>query len=133
MADGAWATASVLVIDDESFTRLVLVRMVKGLGVGTVHQAADGQSGLDAVDAHRPDLVLCDVEMQPMDGFAFLRHLRARPDPHCQTLPVVVMTNRADDDRVAEAQAAGANAILAKPATPDTLRRVLSERLPTGV
>lgn len=129
MAEGAWTTASVLVVEDESFTRMVLVRMVKGLGVGTVHQAADGQSGLAVLDAHTPGLILCDVEMQPMDGFSFLRHLRAHPDPRRRSLPVVFMSNRADEERVAEARAAGAEAILAKPATPDTLRQVLTERL----
>lgn len=129
MVDEVWTAASVLVIEDEAFTRMVLVRMLTGVGVGSVHQAADGQSGLAAIDAHAPDLILCDVEMQPMDGFSFLRNLRAHPDPRRRSVPLVFMSNRTDDDRVAEARAAGADAILAKPATPDTLRRVLTERL----
>lgn len=120
---------SVLVIEDESFTRMVLVRMLTGLGVAAVHQAADGESGLAALDVHAPDLILCDVEMQPMDGFGFVRSLRGSSDPRRRVLPVVFMTNRADQDRLAEAEASGADAILAKPATPDTLRRVLNERL----
>jgi CheY-like chemotaxis protein len=128
-ADDALNGVSVLVIEDESFTRMVLVRMLTGLGVAAVHQATDGESGLAAVDAHAPDLILCDVEMQPMDGFGFVRSLRGSADPRRRGLPVVFMTNRADQDRLAEAQASGADAILAKPATPDTLRRVLSERL----
>ncbi len=126
---GVFDGVSVLVIEDESFTRMVLVRMLATLGFQAVHQAADGESGLAAVAAHHPDLILCDVEMQPMDGFGFVRALRASDDPRRRGLPVVFMTNRADPDRLAEAQASGADAVLAKPATPDALRRTLQERI----
>ncbi|MCG5243589.1 response regulator [Azospirillum doebereinerae] len=131
--DEGFHGVSVLVVEDEAFTRMVLVRMLSGLGVTTVHQAGDGGAGLAAVAAHAPDLILCDVEMQPMDGFAFLRALRGGENRRHAGLPVVLMTNRADEDRLAEARACGADAILAKPATPDTLRRALRERLAARV
>lgn len=129
---GTFGDVSVLIIEDESFTRMVLARMLSTLGFKAVHQAADGESGLAAVAAHDPDLILCDVEMQPMDGFGFLRALRANDDPRRRSLPVIFMTSRADPERLAEAQASGADAILAKPATPDMLRRTLGERI-TGI
>ncbi|CAO3418255.1 response regulator [Azospirillum doebereinerae] len=128
-ADESFHGVSVLVVEDEAFTRMVLVRMLSGLGVSAVHQAGDGGAGLAAVAAHDPDLILCDVEMQPLDGFAFLRALRSGENRRHAALPVVFMTNRADQDRLTEARACGADAILAKPATPDTLRRALRERL----
>jgi len=128
-AEDGFHGVSVLVVEDEAFTRMVLVRMLSGLGVSAVHQAGDGGAGLAAVAAQDPDLILCDVEMQPMDGFAFVRALRAGENRGHRTLPVVFMTNRADEDRLAEARACGADAVLAKPATPDALRRVLRERL----
>ncbi|MBK1836870.1 response regulator [Azospirillum sp. YIM B02556] len=117
---------SVLVVEDDSFTRMVLAKMLGTLGVKAVHQAADGESGLAAVAAHSPDLVLCDVEMQPMDGFGFVRALRGSSDPHRRALPVVLMSGRVDDDREARARDSGADAVLAKPATPASLRQVLA-------
>jgi two-component system chemotaxis response regulator CheY len=117
---------SVLVVEDESFTRMVLAKMLGTLGVKAVHQAADGESGLAAVAAHAPDLVLCDVEMQPMDGFGFVRALRASADSRQCTLPVVFMSGRVDDDRKAQACDSGADAVLAKPVTPASLRDALS-------
>lgn len=128
-SDEEFRGVSVLVVEDESFTRMVLVKMLSGLGFSPVHQAADGAAGLAAVSAQAPDLILCDVEMQPMDGFGFVRALRANEDRRLSRLPVVFMTNRADQDRLAEARASGADAVLPKPATPDALRRALGERL----
>ncbi|SMF67230.1 two-component system, chemotaxis family, response regulator CheY [Azospirillum oryzae] len=122
---------SVLVIEDESFTRMVLAKMLGTLGVKAVHQAADGESGLAAVAAHSPDLVLCDVEMQPMDGFGFVRALRVGGEPHRHALPVVLMSGRVDGDREAQARDCGADAVLAKPVTPAGLRDVLAMGLGT--
>ena len=124
---------SVLVVEDESFTRMVLAKMLGTLGVKTVHQAADGESGLAAVTAHSPDLVLCDVEMQPMDGFGFVRALRAGSEPYRHALPVVLMSGRIDSDREAQARDGGADAVLAKPVTPASLREVLAMGLGTSL
>ncbi len=118
---------SVLVVEDESFTRMVLAKMLGTLGVQAVHQAADGESALAAVAAHAPDLVLCDVEMQPMDGFGFVRALRASPESRSRSLPVVFMSGRVDGDREAAARASGAALVLAKPVTPASLRVALSD------
>lgn len=117
---------SVLVVEDESFTRMVLAKMLGTLGVKAVHQAADGESGLAVVAAHAPDLVLCDVEMQPMDGFGFVRALRTSGESRHSSLPVVFMSGRVDEDRKAQARDSGAHAVLAKPVTPAGLREVLS-------
>lgn len=125
----AFTDCSVLVIEDEAFTRMVLARMLGSLGFKTVHQAADGESGLAAVSTHQPDVVVCDVEMHPMDGLQFLKALRGSDDPRQSALPVVFMTNRLAPDRVAEAASLGADTFIQKPATPDSLRANLSAKL----
>ena len=60
MSASAFGNYSVLVIEDETFTRMVLARMLGGLGFKAVHQAGDGEAGLAAVRAHAPDIVLCE-------------------------------------------------------------------------
>jgi len=129
MTATAFDDFSVLVIEDEAFTRMVLAKMLSTLGFKAVHQAQDGESGLAAVRTHAPDAVICDVEMTPMDGLGFLRALRTSDDQRHKELPVVFMTNRVDEGRVAEARGLGADTFLVKPATPDALRRTLGERL----
>ena len=125
----AFGDYSVLVIEDEAFTRMVLAKMLSTLGFKTVHQAQDGESGLAAVRTHTPDAVVCDVEMTPMDGLGFLKALRTSDDPRHRALPVVFMTNRIDEGRAAEARGLGADTFLVKPATPDALKQTLGERL----
>lgn len=126
MATTAFGDFTVLVIEDEAFTRMVLAKMLAALGFKAVRQAADGEAGLAAVREHRPDIVVCDVEMTPLDGLGFLRALRGGGDA---ALPVVFMTNRVDEERMAEARSLGADAFLVKPATPDSLRTALGARL----
>ncbi len=125
----AFGNFSVLVIEDESFTRMVLAKMLSTLGFRAVHQAADGEAGLAAVQAHAPDLIVCDVEMQPMDGLGFLKALRASADLRHRALPVVFMTNRADRSRMDEAAAFGADTVIVKPATPESLKETLAAKL----
>lgn len=129
MATNGFGDFSVLVIEDETFTRMVLAKMLSTLGFKAVHQAQDGESGLAAVQAYAPDAVLCDVEMVPMDGLGFLRALRASDDLRHKALPVLFMTNRTDEARVAEARSLGADTFLVKPVTPEALREKLGERL----
>ncbi|WP_448204131.1 response regulator [Azospirillum sp. sgz302134] len=125
----AFGHFTVLVIEDEKFTRMVLAKMLGNLGFKAVHQAEDGETGLAAVRAHNPDVVVCDVEMQPVDGLGFLKGLRAGADERHRALPVIFMTNRADQDRMAEAAALGADTFIVKPATPESLAEKLSAKL----
>jgi two-component system, chemotaxis family, chemotaxis protein CheY len=127
MSDAPFLGRSVLVIEDEPFTRMVMARMLASLGFSAVHQAADGAAGLQAVAAHTPDAVICDVEMAPMDGLGFLRGLRAQG---IARLPVAFLTNRIDETRRAEAAALGADTFLAKPAEPKALAAALARLLP---
>lgn len=129
MAAADFGDFSVLVIEDEKFTRMVLAKMLATLGFKAVHQAEDGETGLAAVQAHNPDVVVCDVEMQPMDGLGFLKSLRVSDDARQRALPVVFMTNRADQQRIDEAASFGADTFIVKPATPDALREKLSAKL----
>ncbi|WP_029007228.1 response regulator [Azospirillum halopraeferens] len=124
-----FGTRSVLVIEDEAFTRMVLAKMLTNLGFKAVHQAGDGAAGLAAVRAHAPDAVVCDVEMTPVDGLGFLRALRDSGDPRDRDLPVIFLTNRADPAAVTQARALGVGTFIVKPATPDSLRASLEEKL----
>lgn len=128
---GGLEDVSVLLIEDEPFTRMVLARMLSSLGTGTVYQAADGNGGLAMLADRQVDLVLCDVEMRPMDGLAFLAEVRT--DPASVDLPVILMTNRSDETRQAEARRLGATALISKPVEIDSLRKMLAEAFSSQV
>jgi len=113
------------VVDDEAFTRAVLARLLGVLGVACVRQAGDGGEALVLLAKARVDLVFCDIEMQPIDGFSFLQRVRAGTDPAlvgAQAVPVVLLTNRLDAALEAAGRALGVTVFLTKPIRPAQLR-----------
>ena len=87
--DGGTGGRRVLVVDDEPDARGWIGAMLSRDG-WTTDVAVDGRDALDKVDRAVPDLIILDLMMPVMDGFAFLRALRARPDT--SGVHVVVLT-----------------------------------------
>ena len=92
--------ARVLLVEDDEPTRAVARRTLEGAGF-KVDEAANGAEGLERVAAQPPSIVLLDLTMPVMDGFEFLRRLRAQEK--FADLPVLVLTAR---DLSAEERAA---------------------------
>jgi PAS domain S-box-containing protein len=78
-----------------------------------VQAVADGKAALVAVKEQRPDLVLADVMMPGMDGFALLHALRS--DQETRNIPVILLSARAGEEAQIEGMAAGADDYLVKP------------------
>ncbi|GIV00979.1 MAG: hypothetical protein KatS3mg014_2594 [Actinomycetota bacterium] len=107
------ATAtSVLVVDDEPQVVWMLRFSLEAEGYRTL-EARDGRAALEEIRQHRPDLVLLDVMMPVLDGWAVLEELQAIPE---QERPrVVVVSARASLRDRAKAAELGADAFVAKP------------------
>ncbi|HEX7887966.1 MAG TPA: chemotaxis protein CheB, partial [Ramlibacter sp.] len=105
------AGARLLVVDDNADMREYLARTLGGPWQVTV--AADGEEALRLARADPPDLVLADVMMPGLDGFALLRELRA--DDALKATPLVLVTARAHEDAAIEGLLAGADDYIAKP------------------
>lgn len=103
--------ARVLVADDNADMRDYLARSLGAHWEVTV--AADGEQALAEAQRSPPDLVLADVMMPGLDGFALLRSLRA--DPRLKGTPVVLSTARTQEDAAIEGLLAGADDYIAKP------------------
>ena len=95
--------------------------------------ADDGQAALRCLDDESPDLLITDVEMPGLDGFALTRHLRGHP--RWARLPVIMITS-SDDKHRADAQAAGVNLLMGKPYAEEDLlaqaQRLLGRRVQAG-
>jgi two-component system, OmpR family, response regulator MprA len=114
------AEAAILVVDDDAPIRRMLDRTLSAEGYA-VETAADGGAALAAVERSTPDLVVLDVGLPGVDGFAVSRRLRAKG----LAVPVLLLTARDSvPDRVAGLDA-GADDYLVKPfATEELLARV---------
>ncbi len=110
----------VLIIDDQDFVRTIVKKLLQQIGIGHVGEAHDGNSGVEAAELERPDVVICDVQMRPMDGFGFVKLLRALP--FGKTMPVVMLTAHTDAATVGRAKELDVNAFLAKPVLPPALK-----------
>ncbi|MCC6176849.1 MAG: hybrid sensor histidine kinase/response regulator [Chloroflexi bacterium] len=109
---------TILVIDDDAAGGKLVSRYLQRAGY-TVVVRTDGRSGLERALAAPPDLILLDVMMPGMDGYAVCRHLRA--DPTTRETPVIFLSARGElADRVAGLDE-GAVDYLVKPFVPDDL------------
>jgi CheY-like chemotaxis protein len=120
--------ATILVVDDEPDIRF-FVQINLELDGHTVVTANDGAQALEAVRAARPDVILLDVMMPKVDGWAVLETLKAELDDSIKTIPVLMLTARSTDDDVVRGGIEGAVRYLIKPVTPEQLRQAVDDAL----
>jgi CheY-like chemotaxis protein len=102
---------TIVVVEDEKILLAAMKEELAQLGY-TVYGAADGEEGLKVIQEQKPDLVLLDILMPKKDGMAVLRDMKA--DDTLKSVPVVVLTNLSDYDKISEALALGARDYLVK-------------------
>lgn len=117
-----------IVVIEDSVTQAAAVRAGLCAEGFEVEVAPGGKSGLDLCRVRPPDLVLTDIVMPDLDGYAVTRALRA--DPVTASIPVIVMTTLEDPAHVLEAVRAGADNYITKPLVMDIvlprIRRAMS-------
>jgi len=101
----------VLIVEDEKPLREILKDKFKVSGFLTFG-AKDGKEGLSIALKEHPDIILLDIIMPIMDGMTVLKKLRE--DPKGKNIPVILLTNLADDQKVAEATEEGVYGYLVK-------------------
>jgi CheY-like chemotaxis protein len=102
-----------LIVDDSADSRLVLATVLQANGF-EVREAATGLDALASLGrSPRPDVVVLDVQMPKLDGWAALHAIRG--EPATATLPVVLCTVRSSAADQARAWAAGCDGYLVKP------------------
>ncbi len=101
----------ILLAEDNADMRTYVRRLLGS--VCEVQAVADGQDAIEAIKAHRPDLVLTDVMMPGLDGFGLLRAIRS--DPGLREIPVIMLSARAGEESRVEGLQAGADDYLVKP------------------
>ena len=112
----------VLIVDDNVDAAETLQMVVSQMG-HDAHAAHDGPAALDAARARRPDVVLLDISMPGMDGLEVARALRS--EPSLRQTRVVALTGFGQQEDRRRSEAAGFDAHLVKPVSPEELRRVL--------
>jgi two-component system, chemotaxis family, chemotaxis protein CheY len=118
-------SVNILIVDDQASTRSMLRSALSGRPRTAVNEAADGDEALALIESGPPDVILCDIKMEPVDGLTLLRAIRSHDNPRIRDIPVIVMTAVATQAVVVSADKAGATSILVKPIS----LRILQARL----
>lgn len=117
---------NVLVVDDSSVMRKMIIRTLKmsGVPLGEIYEADNGQSGLDLLDEHWVDMLFIDVNMPIMDGMEMLKRVRSRPDT--RDLPILIISTESNPQRINQISENRAG-FVHKPFTPEDLREKIIE------
>jgi signal transduction histidine kinase/BarA-like signal transduction histidine kinase len=120
---------TVLLVEDNIVNRMIGAEMLKSFGLD-VMEAEDGAQALSLLENQRVDLVLMDIQMPVLDGYAATRRLRERETRlRLPRVPIVALTANAFDEDAAQSMAAGMDAHLAKPYSRLQLRELLQRWL----
>ncbi|HEY7674940.1 MAG TPA: protein kinase [Burkholderiales bacterium] len=116
----------VLIIEDETSIRNNIMLMLKAERY-SASGAENGRIGLEIAQRDTPDLILCDVMMPEMDGFAVLEALRT--DPRLTAIPFIFLTALDDRPNMRRGMNLGADDYLPKPFTRNELMEAINSRL----
>ena len=110
----------ILLVEDNVFNQKVAVALLERGGL-EVTVAENGAEAVELIGKHEFDLVLMDIQMPVMDGLTAARQIRAMDQSSVNTLPILAVSANAMEQDVKESLAAGMNAHITKPFTPDSL------------
>jgi PAS domain S-box-containing protein len=127
-AVGKLGDVKIVAVDDNADAR-AFVDQVLRLHGATVVSVDNGAKAIEAVLQYHPDVVLCDLMMPEMDGYAVLRHIRTSGDEAAKNIPVIALTAFAGAENRLKTQRAGFQLHLDKPIDPlrlvETIRALI--------
>jgi CheY-like chemotaxis protein len=95
----------ILVVEDDKDLRDILVDQLKSFSNYNVLQAADGEEAVAVIFSQKPDLILLDLLLPIMDGFAILEKIRTDKDKLISSIKVIVLSNLWSDKDILRAKA----------------------------
>ena len=107
---------TVLIAEDNDVSREMMAGILQGKGYNVVH-ATDGGSAIEQIQSHKIDVALVDVNMAPLGGFEFVKHIVVKGIK----MPVAVVTGDETSDVLLEANALGVLQVIHKPIKPERL------------
>jgi CheY-like chemotaxis protein len=123
-------TVKILVAEDNTINRNVLVKMIRSCGDFEVIEASNGRDAVEIYRKEMPMLIFMDIQMPVMNGFEALEQIRAISEKHHRTVKVVALTAYATEDDRKKCISTGMDDYLAKPIKRDAVNGLLLELIP---
>jgi two-component system chemotaxis response regulator CheY len=121
MSGGAFEFLKALIVEDNLHMRTLLRSLLNALGIMTVHEATNGEEAFRILRDRKPDMILTDLSMKPVNGIEFTLQVRksaTSPNPY---IPIIMVTGHTERLKVEAARDAGITEFLAKPITAQNL------------
>lgn len=116
-------SARVLVADDSSTMRKIILRSLHAVGIATATEAVDGEEAISLFQQGQFDLVLTDWNMPRKNGLEVIQEIRKQDSD----VTIIMVTTESEKSRILEAIQAGVSDYLVKPFTAETLRAKLEK------
>jgi DNA-binding NarL/FixJ family response regulator len=114
---------NALIIDDEAHVRVLIRVLLKQLGVETVWEAADGSAALEQAAAHKPNVILLDINLPQVGGLEVLAKLKAAHP----SIPVIIVSSQSTMKTVIQTRELGAEAYVLKHAPKSEVLQMISD------
>lgn len=118
---------SALIVEDNEHMRVLLRSLLLSFGLRKIAECVDGHSGLEELAKSKPDFILTDLSMIPMDGIEFTRKIRHSEQQNDRLIPIIMISGHTEKKRIEAARDAGVTEILAKPITVSGLVQRIDE------
>jgi CheY-like chemotaxis protein len=123
-------TVQLLLVEDSDDILYIMKTELEWMGY-VVDAATDGNAALDLAKAHRPDVIISDIQMPGIDGFEFLRRVRSLKE--LAKVPAIALTGFGMDADVKRALERGFSAHMTKPVEPDKLSEMIEKLIARAV
>ncbi len=117
---------SILVADDDTLMRTLIVKLLRTMGLTEIIEAANGREALALFDQNEPSLVIMDWHMPDKNGLDVVKCIRATGSQ----VPIIMVTSEAKKEWILAAVEAGTSAYVIKPFDQDTLKEKVGRFLP---
>ena len=118
---------TVLVVEDNQPMCDMVLSLLDAFGIKRAHSARNGEEGYKAYLKHKPDVIIADWMMKPVDGILFTQKIRTNPGSPNPYVPIILMTGFSEKKRVVTARDSGVTEFLVKPFTARDLYKRLAQ------
>ncbi|MCR9257066.1 MAG: response regulator [Alphaproteobacteria bacterium] len=125
-----WGKVKVLIIEDEVHTRSIIRQLLGRLMVRRIEEASEGKEGINKAVNFQPDIIFCDIHMEPVDGLKFLGVLRSMKSSGVARTPVIFLTADAEQETVIAAKKLDVDGYLVKPVSAADLKKRILHFVP---
>ena len=111
----------ILVADPNSYLRRVIHGILRGFGANKILEVENSLGLFQSLSSQKIDILLCDTQLPPHGGLKLTRSIRRNTENENRTLPILLMSSDTSETTIKNARDAGANMVIAKPMSPNSL------------